>query len=129
MKYDRMPAGGCLLAGIGLLMLSAMRASVAALTAGSVFFALMLSFLSAAWEMRLFTLRCSSARTLIHEYLPLLLQTALLIGLDSAVYVLMRSRLGGLCAVWLAVHITELSVITLLVFLIGAARTVLHRDL
>ncbi|MBQ8920909.1 MAG: hypothetical protein IJ060_01945 [Oscillospiraceae bacterium] len=127
MKYDRMPAGTCLLAGIGLLMLLAMRASVTLLTAGAVFLALILSFLAASWEMRLFTLRCSSARTLIHEYLPLLFQTALLIGLDSAVYVFLRGRLGGLCAVWLAAHIMELALITLLIFVIGAARTMLSR--
>ena len=128
MTLNRIVSGSFLTAGIGLLLLSVIKLSVVPLTAGSAFAALILSFLTACWETQLFSCKCGSVRTLLHAYLPLILQTVLLIGLDTAVYVLLRNKTGSLTAVWLAVHITVLLLTVLLVYVIGIARTVLFRN-
>lgn len=128
MKDKRYLRSGLLTAGLHLLLLMILRQSVYWLTACGVFAVMLLTFVMFSGNVRLFSQKYSRIADFAGSYLPAVCLTVLLIAFDTGIYFLLRQRLGGITAVWLAVSITLLTLCTLVIFVIGAARTMLFRD-
>jgi len=117
-----------MICSIQLLLLWAFRINHSAVLVTAVLLSFLMTFLVSSSELGLFTRKLSHIRDFAGDYRPMALQTGLLAAFDTAVFYLLRSHLGATVRLWLAVSITEILLVLLLLFVIGAARTMLFRE-